>query len=236
MMLAKIKNSASPKRWHRRLSVRWRVGGFPGEPPRVLVQHTRMIANQDGSVYSTRCSGRIRSLPGGPMAETFEAYRTRVLSYLGDEEPIGVQQATPSQLDRRLRDVVPEELIRRPAPEKWSIAEIVAHLTDAELAMGWRLRSMLANPGVALTWWDQAVWAERLGYAQQDASLSAGVFRALRESNLRLLESVPRALWIECYGVHDIRGRQTVEEFVRLEAAHDLNHLRQIDRILGGCM
>src|SRR5205085_1601356 len=47
---------------------------------------------------------------------------------------------------------------------------------------------MLANPGVAMTWWDQAAWAERLGYAQQDASLSAAVFRALRESNLRLLE------------------------------------------------
>jgi hypothetical protein len=69
------------------------------------------------------------------MPETFEAYRTRVLSYLRDEEPIGVQQATPSQLDRRLRDVAPEELIRRPAPEKWSIAEIVAHLADAELAI-----------------------------------------------------------------------------------------------------
>jgi hypothetical protein len=105
------------------------------------------------------------------MAETFEAYRTRVLSYLGDEEPIGVQQATPSQLDRRLRDVAPKELIRRPAPEKWSIAEIEAHLADGELAMGWRLRNMLANPGAALTWWEQAVWAERLGYAQQDASL-----------------------------------------------------------------
>jgi hypothetical protein len=86
---------------------------------------------------------------------------------------------------------------------------------------------------VALTWWDEAAWAERLGYAQQDASLSAGVFRALRESNLRLLKSVPRARWVECYGVHEVRGRQTVEEFVRLEAAHDLNHLRQIDRILG---
>jgi hypothetical protein len=112
------------------------------------------------------------------MAETFEAYRNRVLSYLGDEEPLGVQQATPSQLERRLRDVAPEDLIRRPAPEKWSIAEIVAHLADAELAMGWRLRNVLANPGVALTWWDEAAWAERLGYAQQDASLSAGVFRA----------------------------------------------------------
>jgi hypothetical protein len=166
------------------------------------------------------------------MAETFEAYRNRVLSYLGDAEPIAVQQATPSQLERRLRDVAPEELIRRPAPEKWSIAEIVAHLADAELAMGWRLRNMLANPGVTLTWWDEAAWAERLGYAQQEASLSLRVFRALRESNLRLLESVPRARWVECYGVHQVRGRQTVEEFVRLEAAHDLNHLRQIDHIL----
>jgi hypothetical protein len=109
-------------------------------------------------------------------------------------------------------------------------------LADAELAMGWRLRNMLANPGVALTWWDQAVWAERLGYAQQDASLSAALFRALRESNLRLLASVPSARWAECYGVHEKRGRQTVEEFVRLEAAHDLNHLRQIDRILAGFM
>jgi hypothetical protein len=54
--------------------------------------------------------------------------------------------------------------------------------------------------------WDEAAWAERLGYAQQDASLSAGVFRALRESNLRLLESVPRALRVECYGVHEVRG------------------------------
>jgi hypothetical protein len=126
----------------------------------------------------------------------------------GRHSEFGVQQATPSQLDRRLRDAAPEELIRRPAPEKWSIAEIAAHLA--------------------------AAWAERLGYAQQDASLSAGVFRALRESNLRLLESVSRARWVECYGVHEVRGRQTVEEFVRLEAAHDLNHLRQIDRILGG--
>src|SRR6202451_3675673 len=137
---------------------------------------------------------RIRSQPGGPMAETFEAYRTRILSYLGDEEPVGVQQATPSQLDRRLRDVAPEALIRRPAPEKWSIAEIVAHLADAELAMGWRLRNMLANPGVALTWWDEAAWAERLGYAQQDASLSAGIFRALRESNLTVGVGPARAV------------------------------------------
>jgi hypothetical protein len=35
------------------------------------------------------------------MTETFEAYRNRVLSYLGDEDPIAVQQATPFQKERK---------------------------------------------------------------------------------------------------------------------------------------
>ena len=114
------------------------------------------------------------------MAETFEAYRTRVLSYLGDEEPIGVQKATPSQLDRRLRDVVPEELIRRPVPEKWSIAEIVAHLADAELAMGWPLRNMLAGGALGL----RAARCEPFGRSlsaarEQPATFGVGSARTL---------------------------------------------------------
>jgi len=71
------------------------------------------------------------------VPETFAEYRTRVLGYLGDRDPIRVQRATPSAIERRPR-----------------------------------------------------------------------------------------------YGAHEVRGRQTVAQFVALEAAHDLNHLRQIDAIL----
>jgi DinB superfamily len=166
------------------------------------------------------------------VAETFAEYRARVLGLLGTRDPIRVQRATPTALERRLRALRPAVATRRPAPDKWSIAEIVAHLADAELAMGWRLRSMLATPGVALAWWDQDEWAARLGYAAQPVGESAALFRALRSANLRLLAGVPRSWWDECFGVHEVRGRQTVAEFVALEAAHDLNHLRQIDHIL----
>jgi predicted Zn-ribbon and HTH transcriptional regulator len=34
----------------------------------------------------------------------------------------------------------------------------------------------------------------------------------------------------------DPRTATAIEEFVRLEVAHDLNHLRQIDSILGRCV
>jgi hypothetical protein len=168
------------------------------------------------------------------MAETFDEYQVRVLGYLGSRDPIRVQRATPAALERRLRGLTPAVLTRRPAPDKWSIAEIAAHLADAELAMGWRLRAMFATPGVRLAWWDQDRWAERLRYDRGSTREAAALFRTLRGSNLRLLATVPPAWWDECYGVHEVRGRQTVRQFVRLEAAHDLNHLRQIDRLLKG--
>jgi hypothetical protein len=53
----------------------------------------------------------------GPRLAAVRAAETVALNRWS--APIGVQQATPSQLDRLLRDVAPEELIRRPAPEKW---------------------------------------------------------------------------------------------------------------------
>jgi len=168
------------------------------------------------------------------MAETFEAYKRRLHGYLGKRDPIRVQQATPARLERLIRGVPRWRLERRPAPGKWSVIEIVAHLADAELAMGWRLRNMLATSGVRLQWFDQDVWAKKCNYSGSDPRRSAATFRVLRESNLALLRSVPRRRWGLCFGIHDVRGRQTVAAFVRLEAAHDLNHLLQIERLLQG--
>ena len=166
------------------------------------------------------------------MAETFDEYKNRILGYLGHRDPIRVQRAIPAKLHRLLRGVPRRVLTRRPAPEKWSIVEIVAHLADAELAMAWRLRNMLATPGVSLPWWDEHLWSQKLNYAHIAPHRSIATFRALRESNLALLRSVPRKRWSSSYGVHDKRGRQTVIDFVRMEAAHDLNHLLQIQRLL----
>jgi hypothetical protein len=166
------------------------------------------------------------------MAESFEQYRTRVLTYLGDRDPIHVLRATCGRLERLL-DGAPVRLLgRHPAPGKWSVREIVAHMADAELAIGWRFRSMIATPGVHLQWWDEHLWSQACGYTRVPVPLSLRLFRSLRESNLHLLRSTPRACWRACYGVHDKRGRQTVEEFVAMEAAHDLNHLRQVETLL----
>ncbi len=56
------------------------------------------------------------------------------------------------------------------------------------------------------------------------------MFRALRESNLALLKSLPRTKW-GCYGIHATRGKETLKRVVEMFAGHDLNHLQQIIRI-----
>ena len=151
------------------------------------------------------------------MTESFAEYRQRVLGYLGPRDPMRVLAATPRRLVGLIEGQRRPALARRPAPGKWSTVEIVAHLADAELAFGWRIRSMLASPGVSLAWWDENLWSEKCVYA-----------RAPRSSNLALLRRVPQGVHAAAYGVHDKRGRQSVREFVVMEAAHDLNHLSQI--------
>lgn len=166
------------------------------------------------------------------MAESFDDYRERVLGYLGTRDPVRVLQSTPSRLEAVAGGLRRPRSIRRPAPGKWSILEIVAHMGDAELAFGWRVRSVLATPGAALAWFDQDLWAERLSYANRRMRSELERFRALREGNLELIRGVPEPTWSQCYGVHELRGRQTLSDFILLEAGHDLNHLRQIRRIL----
>jgi len=164
--------------------------------------------------------------------ESFDEYRARVLGYLGKREPLRVLSATPARLERLVRGVPRRALGRRPRAGKWSIAEILAHMADAELAIAWRFRTMLATPGERLAWFDEHLWSDRLAYARVPPALSLASFRALRTGNLALLRSVPRSRWKAAFGVHDKRGRQTVADFVRMEAAHDLNHSLQIERLL----
>ena len=64
------------------------------------------------------------------MQETADQYRQRMFSYLNGGDPLKLQAAAPAKLARRLKTVSPSRARKRPAPEKWSIAEIVAHLSD----------------------------------------------------------------------------------------------------------
>jgi uncharacterized damage-inducible protein DinB len=164
------------------------------------------------------------------MQETPQQYTQRMLAHSGGKNPLRLQQATPGKLAALTKRLSKKQLTRRPAPGKWSIAEILAHLADAELVIGFRMRLILAADGTPIQAFDQDAWAETFNYNRRDPKISLATFRTLRENNLRLLSSVPRRLW-ENHGMHQERGKETVDHIVRMIAGHDLNHLLQVDNI-----
>ena len=58
------------------------------------------------------------------------------------------------------------------------------------------------------------------------------MFRLLREANLRMFAQLTPQYW-QRHGVHAERGRLTEQELCRHMAAHDMNHIGQVRRILG---
>jgi hypothetical protein len=167
------------------------------------------------------------------MQETVQEYTKRLLSYGEGKDPLRLQQAAPKKLAALIRGKTRKQLSRRPAPDTWSIAEILAHLADAELATSWRLRQVLSNNAIPIQAYDQDLWARTFNYGRRDPRQSLNNFRALREANLALLKSVPRKLW-DNYGVHQERGNESVSHVMRMVAGHDLNHLWQVEAILKG--
>lgn len=165
------------------------------------------------------------------MKETSQQYTERILGYVGDREPLAVQAATAGKLERLIKGVSVARLSLRPTPEKWSVSEIIAHLADGEIVGGFRLRFILGSPGAPIVAYDQDNWLTSGHYDKRDPQQSVELFRVLRNANLGLLESLDPDQW-KHYGVHSERGRESIEDIVRMFAAHDINHLRQIEEIL----
>lgn len=165
------------------------------------------------------------------MSETAQQYIRRITAHVEGKEPLAVQAATARRLERLVKGVPVRTLRKRPATGQWSVGEVVAHLADAEIVIGFRMRLILGAPGVPVAAFDQDSWATSGHYEKRDPRRSVAQFRAVREANLALLESLTPAQW-KHHGMHSERGRETIEHIVRMTAGHDRNHLEQIERIL----
>jgi DinB superfamily len=156
------------------------------------------------------------------------SYRDRILGLLGERNPVESLPATAGRVEAAARKLGEAGLSRSYGPGKWTGKQILAHLADCELAIGFRIRQILAEEGHRTQPFDEASWARRYENVDQEAALAS--FLALRKWNLALLRSLgPADLDREAF--HPERGPEKLGTVVRLLAGHDFNHLAQLERL-----
>src|SRR5271167_389437 len=120
------------------------------------------------------------------MSETAQQYTERILSNVEGQDPIKVQSSTNKRLIRLTKNIPLATLRTQPAPDKWSVAEILAHLADVEIVIGWRMRSILGAPGTPVQAYDQNVWVVSGHYEKRDPRQAIELHGVLRKANLAL--------------------------------------------------
>src|SRR5262252_1110104 len=136
----------------------------------------------------------------------------------------------PELLAVVLTGVFGEEEDFVPAPGKWSVRQIVAHLADAELVAAHRFRQLVAEDNPTLIAFDQDKWTQNLDYAKRKPKQSLETFRRIRAENHELLKDLPAAAF-ERAGSHTERGRVTLLSLLEGMAEHAESHARQLQEI-----
>jgi uncharacterized damage-inducible protein DinB len=148
--------------------------------------------------------------------------------YLDGQEPIPVLTTTVDLLRGLTAPLSPAQIDRQPAPGKWSIREIVAHMADSEIVFSFRLRQTLSEVHSIIQPFDQERWADR--YAAYNFEFAMETFQATRNWNLRLLTTISEEDRHHPT-THPERGTMTFWTIVETMAGHDINHLRQIEQL-----
>jgi hypothetical protein len=124
-------------------------------------------------------------------------YLNRIREYAAGRDPLELQEQTAGVLAELLAAKSDQQLRTRPSPDKWSIAEILAHLADDEISSAWRYRQMVEHNGIELAGFDQEPAPARAGavgvlrrsrgtwpnYRQESGSAYGGSRRQSRRAN-----------------------------------------------------
>lgn len=156
------------------------------------------------------------------------AYFFTYINQVAGDDPVGTTQ---TQLDEALAlfaGISEEDSLRRYAPEKWSIRQLLNHITDTERAFAFRVLWFARGFETPLPGYDQDIAASAAEADTVPWASHVEEFRRVRLSTLSLFQNMPAEGWM--------RSGIASEKFVTVRAlayiipghvAHHLAILRE---------
>ena len=128
-------------------------------------------------------------------------------------------------------DLSENDLVKTYGEGKWSVREILNHITDAETVLYDRIRRTISKPNQVVWAFDQDAWANGLNYKSFPLALNKSIYSSVRQSIIYLAEK-----YYEKSGhfefIHSATGKRTLKDEFDKVVWHNAGHLEQIKKAL----
>jgi DinB family protein len=150
---------------------------------------------------------------------------------MADELPcLELLEATPAILRELMSEISKEDARWKPAPDRFSIAEVLAHLSHGEgHCYRPRVDRFLAEEMPQFEPDDAQMHLDL--YKNADPQAAFGHFAHQRETNVKLLRGLPVAAGNR-KALHREAGEITLSQMLHEWALHDLGHIRQVAELV----
>jgi len=139
-------------------------------------------------------------------------------------------EATPEILRGLMAELSDEDVRWKPAPDRFSVGEVLAHLSHSEShCYRARLDRFMAEEQPEFEPDDAQFHVER--YRNADPEDEFDHFEEQRQSNVEFLRDLPAAAGARM-AVHKAAGPITMAQMLHEWALHDLGHVRQIAELV----
>ena len=143
---------------------------------------------------------------------------------------LGMLEATPDILRALMSEMSEDDALWKPAPDRFSVAEALAHLSHAEArCYRARLDLITARDEPAIQGYDPQNYLDL--YAQADPADAFDHFEEQRETNLEFLRGLPASA-AGRRAMHPKWGVITLGQMLHEWALHDLGHIRQVAELV----
>jgi hypothetical protein len=140
------------------------------------------------------------------------------------QPPVSLLEKTPAILETLLRDVPEDILDWKPAADRWSITEVLAHLLAIEQLYGDRAKRIVVDNNPTLAKYFEPDEAQ---LREKTTNQYLKEFVTLRQAHYFFWHGISSSAASRT-GVHPEMGAITLLQLLNELANHDLGHLRQI--------
>jgi len=168
-----------------------------------------------------------------PDATEYAPYYERYVSLVPEDDVLAALEAQAAETRALLRAIPEDREGFRYAPEKWSIREVVGHVTDTERIFAYRALRFGRNDPTPLPSFDENEYARFSGAGAHPLTELAAELEEVRRATLGLFRHLPGEAWTR-------RGvasgyEMSVRALARVILGHERHHLRIVrERYLEG--